>query len=252
MLEAKGISVSFGGVSAVSGVSLSVDTDELVGLVGPNGSGKTTFLNAVCGAVAASGNLRIDGKSVPLCRPGAAWRAGLSRMFQAPQTFEELCCIENVLLGSSEMGWRGLSGAWIARHYMWRSERRRWARAMEMLELVGLADYATEEASLLTYGQRRLLELARALGSDPKVLLLDEPSAGLNTAETMELGERLVEIRRSGVAVIVVDHKVDFLDAICDRLVVLQLGEVIAEGPPEEVWKHEQVVSAYLGVPGGA
>jgi branched-chain amino acid transport system ATP-binding protein len=252
MLRAEEISVAFGGVRAVSSVSLELREDELLGLVGPNGSGKTTFLNAVCGVVAAKGSLTVDGAPVRLGRPRAAWRAGIARVFQAPQTFEALSCLENVLLSSSDTLYRGLTGAWLVRPLMWREERRRWARAMQALELVGLPHLATAPAAMLTYGQRRLLELARALAGDPKVLLLDEPSAGLNDAETAALGDRLTDVRSTGVALLLVDHKVDFIDLLCDRIVVLELGQVIAEGPPQEVWRDRRVMSAYLGVPDDA
>jgi branched-chain amino acid transport system ATP-binding protein len=252
MLTAEDITVTFGGVRAVSGVSLELGANELLGLVGPNGSGKTTFLNALCGVVAARGSLTVDGSSVPLGRPRAAWRAGIARVFQAPQTFEALSCLENVLLSSSDTSYRGLTGAWLVRPLMWRRERQRWTRAMSALDQVGLAHMASAPAALLTYGQRRLLELARAIDGDPKVLLLDEPSAGLNDAETGALGELLSEVRAGGIALLLVDHKVDFIDLLCDRIVVLELGQVIAEGPPQEVWRDQKVMSAYLGVPDDA
>jgi ABC-type branched-subunit amino acid transport system ATPase component len=249
MLRADGIRVTFGGVCAVDGVSVELRHDELLGLVGPNGSGKTTFLNAVCGVVPAKGELAVDGQPVNLGKPRSAWDAGIARVFQAPQTFEDLACIENVLLSSSDQALRGITGAWLARPLMWQREKQRWRAAMEALELVGLARYAMDKAALLTYGQRRLLELARAVVGEPKVLLLDEPSAGLNDGETAELCDRLVAIQGKGVAVLVVDHKVDFLDVVCDRIVVLELGRVIAEGRPEVVWNDPRVMSAYLGVP---
>jgi ABC-type branched-subunit amino acid transport system ATPase component len=248
MLSAEEISVSFGGVRAVSGVSLELAGDELLGLVGPNGSGKTTFLNALCGIAAAKGRLTVDGATVPLGRPRAAWRAGLARVFQAPQAFEALSCLENVLLSSADPSLRGITGSWIARPWMWGKERRRWARAMDALDVVGLAHLALQPAAMLTYGQRRLLELARALAGDPKVLLLDEPSAGLNDAETAGLGDLLRRVRSGGLALLLIDHKVDFIDLLCDRIVVLELGQVIAEGPPQEVWRDHRVMSAYLGV----
>ena len=249
MLQAESIRVTFGGVCAVDGVSLDLAADELLGLVGPNGSGKTTFLNAVCGVVPAKGELSVDGRPVALGRPRSAWDAGIARVFQAPQTFEELACLENVLLSSADQGMRGITGAWLARPAMWRREKARWRAAMEALELVGLDRFAVDKAALLTYGQRRLLELARAVVGEPKVLLLDEPSAGLNDGETAELCDRLVAIQAKGIAVLVVDHKVDFLDVVCDRIVVLELGHVIAEGRPDQVWNDKRVMSAYLGVP---
>ncbi|HEY8547414.1 MAG TPA: ABC transporter ATP-binding protein [Acidimicrobiales bacterium] len=252
MLRAEDIRVTFGGVCAVDGVTLELAADELLGLVGPNGSGKTTFLNAVCGVVPAQGELTVDGRPVRLGRPRSAWEAGVARVFQAPQTFEDLACLENVLLSSDDQRYRGIGGAWFNRPGMWRREKARWEAAMAALELVGLDRYASAKAELLTYGQRRLLELARAVVGRPKVLLLDEPSAGLNDAETAELSDRLVAIRQQGVAVLVVDHKVDFLDVVCDRIVVLELGRVIAEGPPDRVWNDARVMSAYLGVPADA
>jgi ABC-type branched-subunit amino acid transport system ATPase component len=248
MLSADDITVSFGGVRAVDGVSL-VLGDELLGLVGPNGSGKTTFLNALCGVVPAAGRLRVDGNPVSLGHPRSAWKAGIARVFQAPQAFVELSCLENVLLASSDVRYRGVAGAWLARPAMWGHERRRWQHAMEALDRVRLAELARQPAALLSYGQRRLLELARALAGDPTVLLLDEPSAGLNDSETAALGELLQAVRRDGLALLLVDHKVDFLDLLCDRIVVLELGAVIAEGTPDIVWQNEQVINAYLGVP---
>jgi ABC-type branched-subunit amino acid transport system ATPase component len=247
MLKADDITVAFGGVRAVDGVSLEVTEGELLGLVGPNGSGKTTFLNAVCGIVPARGSLTVAGSAVRLGRPTAARRAGVARVFQAPQVYGELSCLDNVLLSTSDRRWRGLAGAWPGRPLMWRHERLRWAKAMEALETVGIAGQATEPAARLSYGGQRLLELARALAGDPVVLLLDEPSAGLNDGETADLATLLGEVRAAGNTLVIVDHKIDFLDALCDRLVVLELGQVIARGRPDEVWRDERVISAYLG-----
>lgn len=249
MLQADGITVTFGGVTAVDDVSIEVHDNEMMGLVGPNGSGKTTMLNALCGAVPATGRLTIGDTDVALGKSRAAWKAGMARVFQAPQTFVALSCLENVLLSSADSSLRGATGAWLARPWMVRSERKRWATALEALEFVGLAHTANQPANLLSYGQQRVLELARALAGKPRMLLLDEPSAGLNTAETAALGALLRQVRESGVTVLIIDHKVDFLDSLCDRIVVLELGRVIAEGTPAEVWSDERVISAYLGAP---
>ena len=248
MLRAEGIRVAFGGVRAVDDVSLAAGRDELVGLVGPNGSGKTTLLNALCGVVPAVGRVTVDGQALRLGHPTATARAGVARVFQTPQVFDQLTCVENVMLASPDRRGRGLARAWLGRWDMWRREDERAATATAVLGQVGLGDRAGEPASVLSYGQRRLLELARALASAPKVLLLDEPSAGLNDAETAGLAELLVGLRRTGRAVVVVDHKVDFLDQVCDRLVVLELGRVIAEGRPDAVWQDKRVADAYLGV----
>jgi len=247
MLRAEDIAVAFGAVRAVDGVDLVVGDGEAVGMVGPNGSGKSTLLNALTGVVRASGGLTVDGRRVPLSRPQAVRRAGVARTFQTPQTFAELTCIENVLLADADRRATGLAGAWVARGPMLRRERVRWSRAVAALDRVGLADRAEDEAGLLSYGQQRLLELARSLVGEPRVLLADEPSAGLNAAETATLGRLLRDLHAGGLSLLVVDHKIDFIESVSTRVVVLQLGRVIAEGPAAEVWRNAEVVAAYLG-----
>jgi branched-chain amino acid transport system ATP-binding protein len=247
ILNATGITVRFGAVTAVDDVDLRVG-DELVGIVGPNGSGKTTLLNALCGVVPAVGKLQVDEREVPLANPRRSCLAGIARVFQAPQTFTGLSCLENVLLGSDDRRWRGMTGAWLNRPGMVRHERARWAQAHDLLDLVGLGPFAAEPAESLTYGQQRLLELARAAMARPRLVLLDEPSAGLNDAETAGLAELLRQLRMDGPPMVLIDHKVDFLDGLCDRIVVLELGSVIAEGRPTEIWTNDRVRRAYLGV----
>ncbi|MEO6125145.1 MAG: ABC transporter ATP-binding protein [Ilumatobacteraceae bacterium] len=247
MLSANGITVRFGGVVAVDNVSFDVPDGTTLGLIGPNGSGKSTFLNALTGVVPSTGTASLDGRRLPLGKPRSTRRAGLARTFQTPQNFGELSCIENVLLADSDRRFTGLTGAWLARPSMWRSERARWKRALDHLELVGLGAHAEQPASLLSYGQQRMLELARSLVGTPSILLLDEPSAGLNATETAELGRILLDVRDRGLALLIVDHKIDFIDSLCDTIVVLQLGRVVASGAPSEVWKDPVVVEAYLG-----
>ena len=253
MLQVEDITVTFGGVRAVDGVSLAVGPDDAVGMVGPNGSGKSTFLNALTGVVPCRGGATLGGAPLPLGRPRRIRRAGLARAFQTPQTFAELSCIENVLLADGDRRATGLAGAWLGRPALWRAERDRWARAEAALERVGLAGRAEDEAGLLSYGQQRLLELARSLMGSPRILLLDEPSAGLNASETRALGALLRSVHDDdGLALLVVDHKIDFIESVCPRVVVLQLGRLIADGPPGEVWHDERVVEAYLGRARGA
>jgi branched-chain amino acid transport system ATP-binding protein len=249
LLEARGISVNFGGVRAVDDVTLSLDERELVGIVGPNSSGKTSFLNAVTGVVPATGVLTVQGRDVPLGHPAAPRRAGVLRLFQTPQVYRELTCFENVLLASSDRELRRLGGAWLARPGMWRRERRRWAAAETALERAGLGDLGDRDAGLLPYGQQRLLDLARALVADPVALLLDEPSAGLNHLETERLGELCRQLKNEGLALMVIDHKVDFIESISDRVAVFELGSLIAMDRAEEVWRDPRVIEAYLGTP---
>jgi ABC-type branched-subunit amino acid transport system ATPase component len=251
VLDASDIAVSFGGVRAVDGVSVQVRGGEILGLVGPNGSGKSTFLNAVTGIVSASGRLAVAGRSRPLGRIGASRDGGLLRAFQAPQVYANLTCSENVCVADPDRHLTGLGAAWLARRPMLRRERARWARAQAALERVGLGDVADRPAGELAYGQQRMLELARVIGGDPAVVLLDEPSAGLNAAETDVLAGHLRWLRDSGVALIVVDHKIDFIAGVCDRVAVLELGRLIAVGAPHEVFADARVIDAYLGVPRG-
>jgi ABC-type branched-subunit amino acid transport system ATPase component len=248
ILSAENITVVFSGVCAVEDVSFSLHEGELLGVVGPNGSGKTSLLNSLCGVVPRSGHVVVDGIVVPAGRPHLAWQAGIARVFQTPQMFDELSCLENLLVASRDQSARGVFGAWLNRPAMWRHEHQRWEAGMAALRMVGLEDSALVPAVVLSYGQRRLLELARGLAGAPKVLMLDEPSAGLNDAETQNLAGLLSRLHASGLSIMLIDHKVDFLDALCQRIIVLELGALIAEGPPTSIWTDERVVSAYLGL----
>lgn len=247
MLEASEVSVRFGAVVAVNDVSFGLRRNEVLGIVGPNGCGKSTLLNALCGLVPADGTLAIDGREVARRSPLRVRRAGLVRTFQTPQAFAELACIENVMLSSPDTSMTGMFGALGWRAGMWRHERVRMDRAVQALERVNLAEHATTPASGLAYGQKRYLEIARAIAADPLVLAMDEPSAGLNQVETAELAELILSLRDDGLSILVVDHKIGFLRSICDRLMVLQLGEVLAEGDPDTVFEDPNVIDAYLG-----
>lgn len=247
MLDATDITVEYGGVRAVAGATLHVDGDEILGLVGPNGSGKSSLLNALTGVGPGVGQVRVDGHDLPLGRPAAARRLGLVRTYQTAQTFTSLTCLENALLATPDRRRTGLAAAWFARRAMRRHETDRWERAMAALDRVGLADVATAMASELSYGQQRLLEVARAIAAEPRLVMLDEPAAGLNDAETARLAELLQGMRADGIALLVVEHKVDFLTRLCDRFVVLAMGQVIAQGDPDAVWRDDAVIEAYLG-----
>jgi branched-chain amino acid transport system ATP-binding protein len=249
LLECNDLTVRFGGVLAIDGVSLSVDAGgEVVGLIGPNGSGKSTFLNAVSGLVPAKGRVVVNAKRVPLGRPGAIAGHGIFRTYQTPQVDVMITCIENVLVSSPDRAFRGLSGAWLLRPEMWRREKERWAAACEALDRVRLLERANELAGGLSYGERRRLEIARALMARPQLMMMDEPAAGLNTTETAQLADLLGNVAKGGISLIVIEHKVSFIEQLCHRLVVLELGRQIAAGVPEEVWRDPVVVNAYLGV----
>ncbi|MBM3659770.1 MAG: branched-chain amino acid ABC transporter ATP-binding protein/permease [Actinobacteria bacterium] len=248
VMRAAGIHVSFGGVRAVDGVDLDVREGEILGLVGPNGSGKTTFLNAVVGVVPASGYLEVGGMQVPLGTPGRSRGVGVLRTYQAPQTYDHLSCIEDVLVSTSDRKYTGNLASWFARPIVNRHERERWGVAVDALTRVGLGDLAEVPASRLTYGQRRLLELARAIAAGPRVLLLDEPSAGLDAAETDQLASYINDLRDEGVSILLVDHKLDFITGVCDRVAVLEQGRLVAVGDADTVFEDQRVVDAYLGV----
>jgi ABC-type branched-subunit amino acid transport system ATPase component/ABC-type branched-subunit amino acid transport system permease subunit len=248
VLDAKDISVTFGGVRAVVDVSLTLHDGEILGLVGPNGSGKTTFLNALSGVVDALGTLTVLGTDVRLGRPGRMRELGVLRTFQAPQTYDHLTCLEDVLLSTSDRHVAGMLSAWFARVALDRHERRRWDEAMATLDRVGLADLADDPTSRLSYGQRRMLELARAINAHPRALVLDEPSAGLNATETEQLAMQLQRLKGEGVPIRLVDHKLDFITSICDRVAVFELGRLVAIGEPDAVFADQRVIDAYLGV----
>ena len=240
--------VSFGAVHACRDVDLEAAPGVITGLVGPNGSGKSTLLNALTGVVPATGTVHVGDRSVALGRPATSRRAGILRTHQTPHNYAELSCLDNACLAMLDPASRTVLGALFRRRQVGRHERRRWELAAAALERVGLGHLAEVPAAALTYGQARLLELARSLAGDPAVLLMDEPSAGLNAAETDGLAELLESVRADGITMVLVDHKVDFLDRLCGRIVVLDQGAVIASGSPAEVWADQRVVDAYLGV----
>ncbi len=248
VLDAADIGVQFGGVRAVDGVSLSVLENEILGLVGPNGSGKTTFLNALSGVVPAAGSLRVRGEPVRLGRVGRVRALAVLRTYQAPQTYDHLTCIEDVLLSTADRSRTGMVSASFERLGVVRRDRARWEAATLALERVGLTPLAEESTARLSYGQRRLLELARAINGQPRILLLDEPSAGLDASETDQLVEHLRRLQGEGVSMLLVDHKLDFITSLCDRVAVLELGRLVAVGPSATVFEDQRVVDAYLGV----
>lgn len=247
ILDAETISVRFGGVVALDSVSLSIEEGEILGLIGPNGSGKSTFLNAVTGMVSATGRVSVGGKRVPLGSSRRIRKAGVLRTFQTPQVYGALSSLDNAVLSSPLDSGIGLTGAWLRRPSMLAAERSRWEAGHRALDRVGLGALAMVAASELSYGQQRMVEMARVIVAEPRVILLDEPAAGLNSSETKDLADLLGSLNREGTSLLIVDHKIDFLDQLCDRLAVLQLGKLVASGAPSEVWADPGVIDAYLG-----
>jgi branched-chain amino acid transport system ATP-binding protein len=247
LLDCADLTVRFGGVAAVDRVCLTIQEGEVVGLVGPNGSGKSTFLNAVTGLVSAQGRVAVHGVEIRLGRPGVISDHRVFRTYQTPQVAGELTSLENVLVASPDKRYRGFVGAWVLRPEMWRRDKQRWEKASEALATVGLLEKANVPAGSLSYGEQRHLEIARALCAEPELLLMDEPAAGLSGPETNRLADLLRRVSAQGVSLLLIEHKIGFIESLCARIVVLDVGRQIATGPPGEVWKDPAVVAAYLG-----
>jgi len=241
VLEARGISVSFGGVRAVVDVDLDVPPGQLVGLIGPNGAGKTTFIDAISGFVTYRGQVSLEGRELSGMAPHQRARLGLARTWQSIELFDDLSVRENLAVASYRPSvWETIKEV-VARPF---TSSDAIDQALTLLALDQLADAMPSD---LSQGQRKLVGIARALAARPHLLCLDEPAAGLDTRESVELGRRLREVVDSGTPILLVDHDMGLVLSISDYVVVLEFGKVIAHGPPEVVRRDPQVVSAYLG-----
>jgi len=249
LLVAKDISISFGALKAVDSFNLEINSGELIGLIGPNGAGKTTVFNILTGVYnASSGEYTLDGENVIKTSTSALVKKGLARTFQNIRLFKYLSVLDNVVAAYNFRMKYGILSGMLRFPNFWREEKEAKEKAMALLKIFDLDKYAEMHAGNLPYGEQRKLEIARAMATEPKILLLDEPAAGMNPKETEDLMNTIKLIRdKFGIAVLLIEHDMKLVLGICERLLVLNYGKILASGKPNEVINNPQVVEAYLG-----
>lgn len=248
MLELELLSKRFGGAEVVSQVSLTVKNGEIAGLIGPNGAGKTTLFNLIAGVVApTSGRIRIAGRDITTDQPYRRMARGIGRSFQIPRPFAEMTVLENMLTAAQGQTGERLFSNWLFSPSVSRQERANSEKAMDLLNFLGLSKLAWQAARTLSGGQRKLLELGRVLMADPKLVLLDEPGAGVNPTLLQSIMERISEINRQGVTFFIIEHNMELISKLCRHVFVISEGKILFEGRPTEAVRDHSVIEAYLG-----
>lgn len=248
VLEIAGLEMRFGGVSALQGIDHTVTRGIIQAVIGPNGAGKTTLFNCISGMLApSSGWIAFDGMRINGLPPHRIAACGISRTFQHVALFRKMTVLENVMLGRHPRTGSGFLAAGFRFPGMRSEEKKIRARALEFLDFVGLGDLAAQEAGTLPLGKQKILEIARALATEPQLVLLDEPAGGLNMRETEDLGELIQGIKHLGITVMLVEHDMNLIMDISDRILVLNFGRVLATGTPGEIKENSAVIEAYLG-----